>query len=287
MEERLYNLLKSERAALRAILEYFSLKNKVLWEGTWESGSVTVKGISKYKTLQITVNGSHCIASVKDGNVIAIAFEKNQWGVYSKHFTGTISGDKLTVVECYYMAHVPSSNHGATTATSISKIVGIDPILPDALQNIIGGGYGKLGGGAVATVQSLKGYYSYHKKHLEQVLSRIGECYRYIQDIVHGVLAHGFAERRVSRFGAYCRKCGRKLIYPKRCLVREPDCVGAGAKPYERRRRSAYMGLTVGRGCGHKLCAPHDISLLLGLDNIHRKDYRYPSDLITDWGCAA
>ena len=144
MEERLYNLLKSERAALRAILEYFALKNKVLWEGNLGSGSVTIKDVSKYKTLQVTVNGTHCIASVKDGHILAIAFEKNQWGMYSKHFTGTISGDKLTVVECYYMAHVPSQNHGATAATTISRIIGIDPILPDALKNIIGGGLCKV-----------------------------------------------------------------------------------------------------------------------------------------------
>lgn len=158
-DKKIYNLFKGERTALKAILEYFSLKNKVLWEGSLGNGSVTVEDISKYKTLQITVNGTHCIASVKDGHILAVAFEKNQWGMYSKHFTGTISGDKLAVVECYYMAHVPSQNHGAAVATTISKIIGIDPILPDALKNIIGGGCAKLGGGAVATVSALKGYY--------------------------------------------------------------------------------------------------------------------------------
>ena len=142
MEERLYNLFKSERAALRAILEYFSLKNKVLWEGTWESGSKTIQDISKYQAVEVYVGLGSSVTmlylrdqKLEGGCVIGYP----AWFATAQ-YTLSLNGDVATLTAAY-LGHRQSSSHAAiTTVTSITKIIGIDPILPDALKNIIGGG---------------------------------------------------------------------------------------------------------------------------------------------------
>ena len=141
MEERLYNLFKSEREVLKAILEYFSLKNKVLWEGTWESGSKTIKDISKYQTLMAhTWLGTGTVILARRGDYFygGTAVGYPAW-MATASFQITVSGDTATLNEAQYLSHNRSAGHGAISTGSLLKIIGIDPILPDALKNIIGG----------------------------------------------------------------------------------------------------------------------------------------------------
>lgn len=141
MEERLYNLFKSEREVLKAILEYFSLKNKVLWEGTWSSGSKTIQDISKYQTVEVYVGLGSSVAmlylrdsKLEGGTVIGYP----AWFATAQYTLG-LNGDVATMSGTY-LGHSQNSDHSTITTTTITKIIGIDPILPDALKNIIGGG---------------------------------------------------------------------------------------------------------------------------------------------------
>lgn len=142
MEERLYNLLKSERTALRAILEYFSLKNKVLWEGTWKSGSKTIQNISKYQTVEVYVGlgSSVTMLYLRDHNLKGGCVIGYPAWYATAQYTLALNGNIATLTASY-LSHNQSAHHGAIDeVTSIKKIIGIDPILPDALKNIIGGG---------------------------------------------------------------------------------------------------------------------------------------------------
>lgn len=153
MEERLYNLFKSEREALRAILEYFSLKNKVLWESSteWQSGTKTIPGISKYKTILVypwldrhgieleryndtTFMGEGMIAKVSSDHLHTSA----GYIIYVNE------NDAASISYEVYMHHAGGSNHQSYGTAWIRKIVGKEPILPDALKNIIGGGLWKV-----------------------------------------------------------------------------------------------------------------------------------------------
>ena len=55
--------LKDTAGFVKALIEYLSLKNKVLYSDTtgWKTGSKTIPGISKYKTVRVyfwnTTNG--------------------------------------------------------------------------------------------------------------------------------------------------------------------------------------------------------------------------------------
>lgn len=295
MEERLYNLLKSEREVLKAILEYFSLKNKTLWEGStnWQSGTKTIPGIYKYKTILVYPwtdrNGieleRHNDTTFMGEGMVAYVSTTASLHTSIGYMLYVNENDATSISYEVYMHHSGGSNHSSYGTAWIKKIVGKEPLLPDALKNIIGGGCAKLGGGAVATVSALKRHYSRHKGYIEQVLYHIRRCYGYIQNVIYGMHAYRFAERCISRFGANRRKCGY-LCYNERRPSGEFDYVRTRARLHERRWWSTHMGLAVGRGRRLKLCETHNIPILLRLGDIFRQTCRYPSDL-TDWGCAA
>lgn len=133
------------KAIHEAIFEYFALKNKVLWEGSWSSGKQTVKDINKYQTLQVwTGLGYHCgMVFRRDNSFRGSAVVGYPTWTATQSLLITIDGDVATMAENYTLSHNGSGSHGAvgSNSYSITKVVGVDPIVPDALKNIIGGGY--------------------------------------------------------------------------------------------------------------------------------------------------
>lgn len=165
MEKEIKQCLTDIRDFCSAVKEYFELKNKVLWTGSssWISGSITVAGIGKYQTIQIgTYMGGHDGMLYRHGDTFkgSATIGYATW-LATQSFVLTIDGDTLTMTENYDLAHNQSSSHGVVGSMryGIIKIVGIDPIIPDALNKYIGGGYciRKIGGVLYEIAHHLKG----------------------------------------------------------------------------------------------------------------------------------
>lgn len=140
---------------IKALQEYISAKDKVLWESdtNWQSGSQTIPGILNYKTLRvypwITNEG---ITLERAGDKF---FGEGMISRVSGETIHTSVGIRLTVAEgdivtfgynLYVHHHGNDSYHSNGTAF-LRKIVGQDPVIPDALK-ALGGGI-TLTGGAV------------------------------------------------------------------------------------------------------------------------------------------
>lgn len=166
MEKEIKQCLTDIRDFCSAVKEYFALKNKVLWTGSssWISGSITVPGISKYQTIQVGVGlANHSGMLYKRNGAFrgGVVIGYPAWQA-TQSFVLTLSGDTLTMTDNVMLAHNQSSNHAATKdkVYGIAEIVGIDPIIPDALKKYIGGGYciREIGGVLYEIAHHLKGY---------------------------------------------------------------------------------------------------------------------------------
>ena len=202
----------------------------------------------------------------------------------------TDNGNDLVIgtFRASYLENKSGSSHGTIASVDVNKIIGIDPILPDTLKNIIGGGYGKLGGGAVATVSALKGYYSCHKEYLEQVLLRFRHS---IGDIWNNICFMHFiepAKRRVSGRGV-CKWRERKRINLDECRCSRKDRWsnldgGRLTNDNDSRWWVHLLGFDRDKRKWKRYRIGH-ISLLQRFYNIYRKTRCSTSDLV-DWGCA-
>lgn len=145
-EKRIAIPIIKQAKIIRSLLEYLSLKNKVLWEGTeWKSGSKTIDGIGKYQTVMVfTALSVGTALLMRRGNSLygATPISYPAW-MATAQFEITLNGDTATMTTARYLGHYANDSHGAITTTGILKIIGIDPILPGSLQefvNSIGGG---------------------------------------------------------------------------------------------------------------------------------------------------
>ena len=133
------------KAIHEAIFEYFALKNKMLIEldSDWKSGTKTVPNVSKYETIEVfphsNLGGILCRLD-PSGTFRCSGFSQGVSSAFVHYeFAFTVSGDKLTVVQCRYGGRSGTTIWTPETAT-IRRIRGVEPKLPDALKNIIGGG---------------------------------------------------------------------------------------------------------------------------------------------------
>ena len=145
MQKNLDEMLDDIRRFCGAIKDYFALKNKTLLtlSSQWQSGAKTVPNVSKYETIEVfpytTLGGVICRLE-PDGTYRGsggVQGASERFVYYEFHFN--VSGDELTIKTCRYTGF---SNAGiwATSAGQIYRIRGIEPKLPTALQNLIGGG---------------------------------------------------------------------------------------------------------------------------------------------------
>lgn len=113
---RLYRLLK-------ALITPFG---KVLWTGSWSSGSLTIDGISKYALFLVFINGDAGIG-MRDASMVRFMTVTGGGSQYIKGGYFSISGDKVTFATSNQLVHNASGNHGAGVTQPITKIVGLVP----------------------------------------------------------------------------------------------------------------------------------------------------------------
>lgn len=153
--------LKDTAEFTKALIEYLSPKNKVLFDSStpWNSGTKTIKDISKYNLIQfdLELGGVSGIAIRRSDTVFTGTVNANypSWmGVTA--FLMSLNGDSCKLDWGWVNVNTP----GAPNITyGIKRIVGIEPIIPESLSNIIGGGYCLtrfLREGCIDYVQSLK-----------------------------------------------------------------------------------------------------------------------------------
>lgn len=132
------------KTILDAIKEYFALKNKMLLtlSSDWTSGTRTVPNVSKYLTIEVypyaTLGGVICRLE-PDGTYRGSGFVQgasSQFALFEYNFS--ISGNALTIKQCRFGGFGASGIWDPETAF-IRRIKGIEPKLPTALQNLIGG----------------------------------------------------------------------------------------------------------------------------------------------------
>lgn len=119
-------------AILKNIAKYIQAKNKVLWTGTWETGSITVPEAENYETFRIFCNSLQPIDVARSGQYLlgagGCSYEGNIEIIAGINMT--ISGNTLTMrYPAVRFTHTPEGNHTAVVATNIVKIVGVDPIM--------------------------------------------------------------------------------------------------------------------------------------------------------------
>ena len=138
--------LKDIMSYIKALQEYFSMRNKVLITGSFSTGAtVRIPNGALYESFAFAV-----------GNVMAYAYSSpNVLNFYASggnnstktHVTRQIKAEDVVVdgndlvindFVCGSMWHEGNS-HGVTAQTC-NVIIGIDPIIPDALK-AMGGGY--------------------------------------------------------------------------------------------------------------------------------------------------
>lgn len=136
------------RDILKYMGYYIEMKDKVLWEGSQASGSITVPGLDNYEEIGLVNIGYREIICRRDG--------RNNWigldgiGLYSEngHVTYEMqliqNGDTLEFNQgwCNYMTHLQNGGHLSKNPNiyAIIKIIGKEPKHSAILEKIGGGG---------------------------------------------------------------------------------------------------------------------------------------------------
>lgn len=113
---------------------YFSLRYKELWTGSWSSGNITVTDVSKYNSIIVFVDTNDCIVCHRNGDGTkfqgaTILGSSSNYNQYSKLFICSVNGDTLTWSVARELGHNASGNHNAGSAKTVSKIIGLDPVI--------------------------------------------------------------------------------------------------------------------------------------------------------------
>ena len=137
--------LKDTANYCKALKSWFALCNKVLWSGTFSSGSITVPNTDKYQLFLINESSFKNCIGIKTPNGDAVEFlafflGSNHEVLYTDYGRCTIQGNKWTLNGFGQMGHIPGERHGSfSTGRTISAITGLLPAVPDALKTLGGG----------------------------------------------------------------------------------------------------------------------------------------------------
>lgn len=101
---------------------------KLLWSGTWESGSISVPGFQNYQYLVFETNAyaapmliaNYTTWAKGGGNTISGGGE-----VITNHISFSASGDTLTLDQCVMIIHTASSSHSAKSNDKVRRIYGL------------------------------------------------------------------------------------------------------------------------------------------------------------------
>lgn len=297
-EKRIAIPIIKQAKIIRALLEYLSLKNKVLWEGTeWKSGSKTIDGIGKYQTVMVfTALSVGTALLMRRGNSLygATPISYPAW-MATAQFEITLNGDTATMTTARYLGHYANDSHGAITTTGILKIIGIDPILPDSLQefvNPIGGGYclsRLLGGGISALIQSPEEYNHSYKRYFKSLLlHKQDKCYRYLSNCVRGLQDKQLAKRCIPVFGRSGIQCSKhfnnSICIDSTCIKCNEFNVSSGKNDDDFWRRCVYI-LFDGGDARRRHHIHRHLSVLFRVSNIQRNAHCNKADIAVR-GCA-
>ena len=103
-------------------------KPKLLWSGSWTSGSITVSDFSSYKLLLVQTTDGDSAVCWKDGSLLlgggiySLGGSSGQM-VYSVR--ASFSGNSLTMQNSYALVHGISGNHSGQYGRTVSAIYGL------------------------------------------------------------------------------------------------------------------------------------------------------------------
>lgn len=125
------NIVNSNAIIQDKIYQYIQNRYKSLWTGTWASGSLTVTDSSKYNSFIVTVGNIPVVCyKTSAGRVAgASASAPGSGARYDRLFSATTNGDVWTIEWLKELTHNANAGHGAFGTSSITEIVGLDPIL--------------------------------------------------------------------------------------------------------------------------------------------------------------
>lgn len=103
-------------------------KPKLLWSGSWTSGTITVSEFSSYKLLLVQTTDGDSAVCWKDGSLllgggIYPLSESSGQMVYSVR--ASFSGNSLTMQNSYALVHGISGNHSGQYGRTVSAIYGL------------------------------------------------------------------------------------------------------------------------------------------------------------------
>lgn len=210
---------------VKALKEYLSFKNKVLWEGTAAKGNtITVKNLSKYLIAEIYTRYGNGFINPQSG-IIRISHGDHAGGTddtpINGYVYGSINGDNVTISHCKYISHNPNSSHSVVVQMNIKKIVGIEPVIPESLKNYLGGGVLKvpiflLGGGYHAVSKKVfKGCFEFRK------ISASNICWNELRTNRKAANAMGTFRDNIDRSR---HKHGQKLWYKNSSICKTVFC---------------------------------------------------------------
>ena len=136
----------------KSLKEYFALKNKILWESSsdWDTGAKTIDNISKYQSILVyTSLGNYAMRMERQhdgvfvGSTVVVYPEWHAtlgMTLYLGNTNGIANDD--TTIGVNWLDHNTTTGHGPATSSlyGIKKIIGLEPYLPQSLQNFLGGG---------------------------------------------------------------------------------------------------------------------------------------------------
>ena len=101
---------------------------KILWQGTWSGGDITVPDQSKYAVFRISMEGQGtAILAVRTGTFIRGigGYSSASPTISIYQFAATFVGDEWTFIACNSMQHKIGGNHGEITANVVTGIMGL------------------------------------------------------------------------------------------------------------------------------------------------------------------
>lgn len=100
-------------------------KPRLLWSGSWTTGSISVPDVSKYSIL-IFVNNSGVASGIVLGSSInAFGIKNDTDDQVTCAVAANINGNTISLTNAYALQHTSNSDHATASTITITAIYGI------------------------------------------------------------------------------------------------------------------------------------------------------------------